>query len=178
MSRGPGRIERAILAAFEADPDNAFTTRELIERAFPGLNRSEKKHQVSVLRAAKKMIARGNGFDFWKGECLGGQLVFFNRYNVLSYAMARLKADFLNQYCSEDPRIPDWCKKTEKDLRDMLAGRGRQGPRYLGLVSKGGVWQQVVAANIAERDGNAKRAVAIRAKLRADFQKKFGVPPD
>ena len=34
MSKGPGRIQRIIMAAFEAEADNAFTTTELCERAY------------------------------------------------------------------------------------------------------------------------------------------------
>ena len=58
MSRGPGRIERAIAAILDAEPDNAFTTEDLCERVYPGVNRVEKKHRVAVLRAANKLIKR------------------------------------------------------------------------------------------------------------------------
>lgn len=34
MSRGPGRIQRAILAAFDAEPARRFTVRQLAEIAF------------------------------------------------------------------------------------------------------------------------------------------------
>jgi len=34
MSGGPGRIERAIEALFDADRDNAFTVEELCERIY------------------------------------------------------------------------------------------------------------------------------------------------
>lgn len=36
MSRGPGRIQRAIAAAFDAQPTRRFTTRELAALAYPG----------------------------------------------------------------------------------------------------------------------------------------------
>jgi hypothetical protein len=58
MSRGPGRIEHAIEAVFTAAPDDAYTTEDLIDRAYPGLDRVEKKHRVAVLRAAKKVCNR------------------------------------------------------------------------------------------------------------------------
>ena len=35
MSRGPGRIERAIHALFDAHPDLAFVTDELAEHCYP-----------------------------------------------------------------------------------------------------------------------------------------------
>ena len=62
MSRGPGRIERAIASAFAAEPDNAFTIGDLCIRVYPEIARGfalpEKKHRVAVLRAAKKVAAQ------------------------------------------------------------------------------------------------------------------------
>jgi hypothetical protein len=52
MSKGPGRVSRAIEAALEAEPDNAFTVEDLCDRVYRGINRVEKKHRVAVLRAA------------------------------------------------------------------------------------------------------------------------------
>jgi hypothetical protein len=52
MSKGAGRVERAIAGVFEAEPDNAFTVEDLCDRAYPG-ELVEKKHRVAVLRAAK-----------------------------------------------------------------------------------------------------------------------------
>jgi hypothetical protein len=42
MSKGPGQI-------------NAFTLEDLCERVYPGVNRIEKKHHVSVARAARNL---------------------------------------------------------------------------------------------------------------------------
>ena len=58
MGSGPGRIERAIEAALAAEPDNAFNTEDLCDRAYPGVNRVNKKHRVAVLRALKRVLAR------------------------------------------------------------------------------------------------------------------------
>ena len=58
MSRGPGRIERAIEAAFTAEPSRAFPVETLALVAFPGVNRLEKKHRIAVLRAAHKVAER------------------------------------------------------------------------------------------------------------------------
>ena len=57
MSRGPGRIERAIRALFDASPDRAFLTADLCEHCFPNVRRIERKHEVSTLRAVRKIIA-------------------------------------------------------------------------------------------------------------------------
>lgn len=55
MSRGPGRIERAIEALFASQAGRTFSTDELVEAAYRGVNRIEKKHRVAVLRAAKRL---------------------------------------------------------------------------------------------------------------------------
>jgi hypothetical protein len=58
MCKGPGRIERAIAAALDAEPDGAFTTDDLCDRVYRGVNRIEKKHRVAVLRAASNLMKR------------------------------------------------------------------------------------------------------------------------
>ena len=115
MSRGPGRIEQAIAALLDAEPDNAFTTEELCERVYPGVNRVEKKHRVAVLRAANKLIKRRDNTDCMRCGNLGGTRVYFNLDNVMSYAMARLKTDRLNHYRNNDDRYftpkPKWFRE-------------------------------------------------------------------
>jgi DNA (cytosine-5)-methyltransferase 1 len=66
MSRGRGRIERAIAAAFEAEPRRAFSVEALARIAYPDIEGVEKRHRVAVIRAAEN-IARRMG---WKR--LGG----------------------------------------------------------------------------------------------------------
>jgi hypothetical protein len=67
MSRGPGKIERAIGQAFKAEPERTFGTDDLIAIAFPHIDQVEKKHRVSVLRAAR-------------GACRWTGFVPFNRW--------------------------------------------------------------------------------------------------
>src|SRR4051812_5760539 len=107
MSKGPGRLERAILAAVEAEPHSAFTVADLCDRVYRGINRIEKKHRVAVARAMKNAVKRSNGnLDLWTAGFWGyGKLVLYGRFNVMSYALARLKADPFNYYRSNDPRI-------------------------------------------------------------------------
>ena len=61
MSKGPGRVSRAIEAILEAEPDNAFSVEDLCDRVYPGINRVEKKHRVSVLRAANLVASTKQG---------------------------------------------------------------------------------------------------------------------
>jgi hypothetical protein len=55
MSRGLGRVGRAIKAVFEAAPDDAFTVEELCRLIYPGISQVEKKHRVAVIRAAFRL---------------------------------------------------------------------------------------------------------------------------
>jgi hypothetical protein len=120
MSRGPGRIERAIVAAFTAEPENAFTVEDLCDRIFGPqeqqvptfkwengrckrititISHPEKKHRVAVLRAAKTLMKRGTipGLTAMPSELLGRTQIYFDHANVKSYAMATLNARLLLQ---------------------------------------------------------------------------------
>ena len=68
VSRGPGRIERAIEEAFTAEPSRAFTVEALALVAFQGVNRVAKKHRVATLRAAHNVSKRLG----WKAAPGGG----------------------------------------------------------------------------------------------------------
>jgi hypothetical protein len=173
MSKGPGRVSRAIEAALDAEPDNAFTVEDLCDRVYRGINRVEKKHRVAVLRAAKAIVARHPDLDCMTSEGLG-TLVIFNRSCVMSYAMARLKTDQFNRYRSNDRRDkwtpPRWLTKgygdpgkgivwrfrhqstTEAELRAALGDERRRK-----LVAPGGAWWRHVQIHIAERDGDAEK---------------------
>lgn len=163
MSRGPGRVERAILAAFAAEPDNAFTTDDLCQRAFPTVNRVEKKHRVAVFRAAKKRPEVGYLIPL---DRLGGQYVFFDPYNVISYAMARLKAggaDVAAQCRNNDPREIEHRRMSEADLRAMLA----EGGKAHGEILPGGIAWKHVHWWTALRDGDEKKIAQFKAERMA-----------
>jgi hypothetical protein len=94
MSKGAGRVQRSIEAAFTGRPDDAHTTEDLIAGAYPGLDRIEKKHRVAVLRAARSICKRLPEWEVWHRA----SVVFVNRASVMSYAVGRLKADNSSQY--------------------------------------------------------------------------------
>ncbi len=54
MSRGPGIVQRRLIAAFQCEPTQHFTVEQLAEIAFPG-EQIERKHAVSVRRALKDL---------------------------------------------------------------------------------------------------------------------------
>ena len=68
MSRGPGRVERAIEAALDAEPDNAFTVEELCRRVYPETahRAPEKKHRVSKCSRAAQNICKRRSNVEWR----------------------------------------------------------------------------------------------------------------
>jgi hypothetical protein len=187
MSRGPGRLERAIRAAFKAEPDNAFTIEDLCDRVFPGVNRVEKKHRVSVIRAAKRLAKHTANIDMFRGDMLGRALILYDPYNVMSNAMARLKADAHRRYRSHDerwytPHGPKWFdeamgyekgyryrrpKWSEDELRASFADEDGKDHKH---VAPGGAWWRETEIRIAERDSDAERLAHLKAESQAASQ--------
>ena len=58
MSRGPGIVQRSLIAALQGEPDRWFTIDELTEIAYPG-EAVGHKHSSSVRRALKKLSPLG-----------------------------------------------------------------------------------------------------------------------
>jgi hypothetical protein len=54
VSKGPGRVQRQIAAAFEAEPSRRFTIEELASAVYPG-EAIERSHKVAVRRALKSV---------------------------------------------------------------------------------------------------------------------------
>ncbi len=160
MSRGPGKIERAIEAVFAAEPDDAFATADLCDRVYTGVNRVEKKHRVAVTRAAKKVCGR-TGWDCYRTESLGGTLVFYNPFDVMSSAIGRTKADFFTNYRNNDRRIVDHWRTTTEGIR----GTFEPGGKNHRFIVEGGSWWRHVQLNIAARDGEtSERVQALQAE--------------
>jgi hypothetical protein len=125
MGKGLGHVGRAIEAVLNAEPDNAFTVEDLCDRVYPGVNRIEKKHRVSIIRATKTVAKSRANLKWMRSTHLGGRLVLYTADNVISYATARHKGDFLENYRNNDPRCMPWRIKTEQQLRALLIERYR-----------------------------------------------------
>lgn len=54
MSKGPGRVQRAIIHAFESAPDRRFTVAEMAALVYPGTS-LEKRHLDAVHRALLRL---------------------------------------------------------------------------------------------------------------------------
>jgi hypothetical protein len=78
MSRGPGRVERAIKAAFDAEPTRVFTTEYLCAHVYAGATKIEKKHRVSLIRAAKRVLRREHSWRMTRTHMPGAPFLFFN----------------------------------------------------------------------------------------------------
>ncbi len=134
MSRGPGRIERAIEALFVAEPGRTFSTDELVEAVYRGVNRIEKKHRVVVLRAANKVAERmhwakwqcerlGQGDGWGRSPSLSGRgAVYVNLLDVRSYALGNLLVDHVH------------ADKSVAEIEAMLDAENAKDIAY------GGVW--------------------------------------
>ena len=174
MSRGHGNVQRAILAAFAAEPDNAFLLSELCERVYPGRNRTEKKHRNAVARAARAIPS----IEHWKRGVRGSERVFYDPINVMSYAMARLKSDNIGPgaaYRNKDYRpvkqkiwhgvdITSWRQydiSSDRIFRDMLAPGGNHHKH----VVEGGVWWRHTEIRKAQARGDEETATRLQIEM-------------
>jgi hypothetical protein len=159
MGKGLGTVGRAIEAALIAEPDNAFTVDDLCDRVFPGINRIEKKHRVSVIRAATSVAKRRANLSWWRSEHLGGTMIYFTADNVMSYGMARHKSGFLYHYRSTDRRRHGY-ERTEQQLRALLSEGGKDHRN----VVPDGVWWRHVEMWKAEQSGDTKTVEKLQAE--------------
>ena len=128
MSKGYGRVELGILAAFRIEPDNAFTTDS---------ETVEKKHRVAILRAGYSLMRRPE-FSWlrvrhrsWGSDKM---FLFFDSCNLQSYGMARAKSP---------------CR-SEAEAREMLLEDNQYGYGYAKHMREGGLFWTHVQKFIAE----------------------------
>jgi hypothetical protein len=171
MSRGPGHVERAIRELFAAHPDRAFLTADLAKHCFSGADRIERKHEVSVLRAARKIVADNPDWCSWRQEWGS---VFYNRASLQSTALFNI--------VSRQGRLPrPGGKAWEWDWPDGYDWRCWQKPdaaRALAVLNHphcqahmtppDGKWWKAVRLHCAQRDGD--EAVAVPLRLEAEHK--------
>ena len=140
MCRGWGRVERAIIAAFEADPTATFSTSELCAVAYPGIEPVD-RHRVAVLRAARN-TARSNwclGIPIQRGR---GGIIYLNPVSTRSYSVGMLRAEF---------RDRESVAAVEAMLDDPQS-------RYHQFAQPGGLWHLHVCQYIFRMDGQQDKA--------------------
>ena len=139
---GGAYIEEIILAAFTAEPDNAFTTQDLCARVWPETH-IWKKHRTAVIAVARGITERQwretpeAAWDWDSGWTPGCKIVFFNSASNLSYAMRRLKTDNWNRYASDE------------ELRAKLQPGGEEHKYIVEGGSWRGHWQEYLTAKRA-----------------------------
>ena len=154
MSKGPGRIERAIAEILDREPDNAFTTEDLCEKIYR-TKHVERNHRIAVMRAAANLAKRRDNMRIWRSSNLGRTKIYLTLDNVMSYSMAWLKSDYIYRYRSHDERV-NWWKGayTEEKLRALLT----KGGKFYEHVRRGGSWWKNVesfkAQLAAQRSGD------------------------
>jgi hypothetical protein len=91
MSKGPGRIERAIEQAFRGNPDGYFSSCNLTAMIFGGDILLTKSQCHSVLRAADKVCRRLHWVKFHSFS-RGSEAVYANGLSLRSYALGQARA--------------------------------------------------------------------------------------
>jgi hypothetical protein len=165
MSRGPGRVERALRALFDASPDRAFFTGELTRHCFPNVRPIERKHAVATLRAARKIVAADPDWRCERHPFLAPS-VFFNHGNLQSYAPARMiqRATYDGPLSQRLYREPGTLGEIWGRVMAALAD-----PKYQKEVTlPDGRWWRECQLHCAERDGDAETAAALKARAEAE----------
>ena len=139
-----GRIQRVLIKIFDRERDNAFTAEDLSERIWPDLypDQIKKYHRNTVLRAVRDIASQRPEIQWLHTQRRGGALVFFRHDEVMSYAMARLKADRFQRYRSR--RWP-WSSGEEALRREL------DNESYRKLIGPGGAWRRQVEIFLARR---------------------------
>ncbi len=139
MSKGFGKIERAIIAAFTANLDAHFTTSELCGICYPGIWH-EKRHRVAVLRAVNGLSSQSytnpelpgilNIYTLYPESWLLRTVdaVFINRYSWRSASDAGYKCEFNFDYARHNNYVTDelieYYQKQREATRMELCGEG------------------------------------------------------
>ena len=159
MSRGPGRVGRAIRALMRADPDGAWTTEDLADAAYPDADAIERRHRVSVLSAAHRMVAGDPDWALRRGDAPGDPVILYDRSSALGVALADLKGDPFEGYRRRGPFA---LRRTdEADLHAMLAPGGAKHH----LVEPGGPCHRQARRHATRRDGDGASVAEMQAVL-------------
>jgi hypothetical protein len=149
MSKGFGSVQRKIADLLAASVDEAFRVDELCRIVF-GEVLVEKKHRVSVIRAAKALMKTRPELA-WAGSSGPGMgFVLYNQANVMSYARAWLKA----------VGYPD--DQIRMDLQPS-------GDAHKNIV-EGGAWWLHVQEWIANQNNDQARLEELKPMLEAQEQ--------
>jgi hypothetical protein len=160
MSRGPGRIERAIGELLAANPDASFTIIEVAKHCYPDAAPIEKRHTVSVLRASRNVVRRDPDWAMRWSSNHGCPYHFVNHASLKSLCISRL-------------RDRPW---GEKYLEAVISGSLSPEEiysRHLTGSADGDV--EAVELHIAKRTGNVAGAAELQAKRDAQQAQRMAI---
>ena len=153
MSRGPGHVEKTLRELFANNPTDAFTTEELVAAAYPGVNRIEKKHRVSVLRATRRIVETVPEL----ASSAGG---FARR--ALHHA-ADWQSFGLGRLLKTGTRVSSRRGETEfYQSKEAMRAKANSSPPQ--------TWHRAVLIHRAQRDGDTDTAAALSAEQEAEGQ--------
>jgi len=117
MSRGPGRIQRAIYDLIAGDEHGAWLVSDICKHEYSQIDRVEKKHQVAVNRALSSMPLP----DPWEARysgTRGNMRVLFNTGD----AESRARAEWLTKYdCSwEEYKERHWRLDSNPEIEESV----------------------------------------------------------
>jgi hypothetical protein len=143
MSKGPGRVQRAILGLIEAEPDGAWTIADLCRDAYPGANQIERKHRVAVLSALRRLPALPGTWRAWNRYRRGTKHYLCDPCNERSLARV-VGAERARALAAEERR---WRDASPAERIDIQIQHAQQ---VLGLYKMAGTGDPAVMREIAE----------------------------
>jgi hypothetical protein len=146
VSRGAGKIEQAITKSFLLSVGKSFTVEDLFHITYPEAFKIERKHRVSINRAASNVCER-TGWDKMRRDNRGGGLIYFDPCDVISYASARLKC---SDYCYQSQ--DKWVRRYNPTTDEQIFSQLEPGGRNYDLVTEGGTWWRHAEMARAKRD--------------------------
>ena len=147
MSRGAGRVEQAIFAAFSV-VGTSYTVEDLFNHAYPDAPQLERKHRVAIKRAASNVCLK-TGWTTLRRDNRGGGYIYYDPCDVISYASARLKGREY-RYQSQDKWIRRFNPMTDEEISSQLEAGGNN----YDLIVEGGTWWKHSRMAQAKRDGD------------------------
>lgn len=154
MSRGSGKIQTAIEALLDANPDNAFTVEDLCIHIYRCP--VSKSQRVALLRAIKGVIGRRH-YKTELSQMPGQTVIIYNPLSPMSIAMAAGKGSPDIQYQS---KAPGAATIRESFIQSLYAPGGI---RHAELAEGGSFWARAEEGRAREQ-GDIARADTLRAK--------------
>ncbi len=182
MSRGAGKVQTAILSLIASDDDGAWTTTDVCEAVYRGVNRIEKKHRVAVSRAIRTM-ALPEPWAVARLERAGCEYLLFNQLSLESrlrkywqasfvvpgYAFEQYKNSYPHHVAKAEKEIADYREYFEADELGRINIEIREAQTSLGMLRAVGVGAEFIQS-IADRITRLlERKAEAEAKLSVSY---------